>query len=87
MAEVVEVAGAWGVELGVGAPEVMIERTRALGPITSSMRHDWEAGKPIESYDLSGVVAERGRAKGVPTPVNTALYAMLKLMEAARERG
>lgn len=87
MAEVVEVAGAWGVELGDGAPEVMIERTRALGPITSSMRHDWEAGKPIESYDLSGVVAERGRAKDVPTPVNAALYAMLKLMERARERG
>lgn len=87
MVEVVEVARAYGVELGDDAVEVMMERTRGLGPITSSMRHDWEAGKPIESYALSGVVSERGRAKGVPTPVNAALYAMLRLMERARERG
>jgi 2-dehydropantoate 2-reductase len=87
MVEVAQVAGAWGVELPEGAAEEMMERTRALGPITSSMHHDWEAGKPIESHALSGVVLERGRAKGVPTPVNAVLYAMLRLMERARERG
>ncbi len=86
MDEVVAVARSEGVALGADAVDVMVERTRALGPITSSMRHDWEAGKPLESDALSGVVAERGRARGVPTPVNTTLYAALRLMEAARRR-
>ena len=86
MCEVAEVARASGVALGEDAVDVMIERTRALGPITSSMRRDWEAGKPIEAHALSGVVAERGRALGVPTPVNAALYASLRLMERVRER-
>lgn len=87
MAEVVEVARAHGVELAEDAVEVMVERTRALGPITSSMRHDWESGKPIESHALSGVVAERGLSVGVPTPVNATLYAALRLIERVRERG
>lgn len=87
MVEVAEVARAWGVELGREAAEEMMERTRALGPITSSMRHDWEAGKPIESHALSGVVIEKGAAKGVPTPVNATLYSALRLMEKVRERG
>lgn len=86
MSEVAEVARAWGSPLAEDAVEEMIERSRALGPISSSMRHDWEAGKPIEAYALSGVVVERGRARGVATPVNAALFAALRLMEQARER-
>ncbi|MDA2917469.1 hypothetical protein MYX64_11635 [Nitrospinae bacterium AH_259_B05_G02_I21] len=31
-------------------------------------------------------MVERGRARGVATPVNATLYAALRLMEQARER-
>ena len=85
MAEVAQVARACGVELAEDVVDKMVEATRGLGPITSSMRHDWEAGKPIEAHALSGVVVDRGRAQGVPTPVNATLYAALRLMEQARE--
>ena len=79
------IARACGVELAEDVVDKMVEATRGLGPITSSMRHDWEAGKPIEVHALSGVVVDRGRAQGVPTPVNATLYAALRLMEQARE--
>lgn len=86
MDEVARVGRAWGANLAEDVVEKMVEATRELGPISSSMRHDWEAGKPIEAHALSGVVVERGRARGVATPVNATLYAALRLMEQARER-
>lgn len=86
MDEVAQVARAWGANLPEDVVDKMVELTRELGPISSSMRHDWEAGKPIEAHALSGVVVERGRARGVATPVNATLYAALRLMEQARER-
>lgn len=86
MDEVAQVARAWGANLPEDVVDKMVELTRELGPISSSMRHDWEAGKPIEAHALSGVVVERGGARGVATPVNATLYATLRLMEQARER-
>lgn len=50
----------------------------------SSMSRDDTAGRPLEHEALSGAVVRRGRALGVPTPVNQALYALLRLKVAAR---
>ena len=50
----------------------------------SSMSRDDAAGRPLEHEALSGAIVRRGRAVGVPTPVNQALYTLLRLKIAAR---
>ncbi|MFM7677265.1 MAG: ketopantoate reductase family protein [Roseiflexaceae bacterium] len=51
----------------------------------SSMSRDFARGRRIEADALSGAVVAKGRALGVPTPVNHALYALLRLCLQARE--
>jgi 2-dehydropantoate 2-reductase len=46
--------------------------------MTSSMYHDLVAGKPLELDWLSGAVMRMGVESGIPTPVNTTVYAALK---------
>jgi 2-dehydropantoate 2-reductase len=46
---------------------------------TTSMQRDFAAGKRVELAVLSGSVVRRGKALGVPTPIFTALYAVLQL--------
>jgi len=51
----------------------------ALPPTTrSSLLIDLSQGKPIEVEALQGSVVRRGKATGVPTPIMSALYAVLK---------
>ncbi len=50
----------------------------------SSMSRDFVAGRPLELEALSGAIVARGRSLAVPTPVNQALYALLRLRVAAR---
>ena len=50
----------------------------------SSMSRDFARGRPIEADALSGAVVAKGRALGVPTPINQALYAWLRLRVHAR---
>jgi len=50
----------------------------------SSMARDYRAGRPLELEALSGAIVHRGRTLGVATPVNHALYALLRLRDAAR---
>ena len=52
--------------------------------MTSSMHHDFERGNRLEVGWLSGTVVRYGRALGVPTPVNQAVYAVLKPKAAPR---
>jgi 2-dehydropantoate 2-reductase len=47
----------------------------------SSTAQDIERGKLTEIDSLNGYVARRGRELGVPTPVNRALHALVKLRE------
>ena len=48
----------------------------------SSTGQDLERGKRTEIDSLNGYVARRGAELGVPTPVNQALYALVKLAES-----
>jgi 2-dehydropantoate 2-reductase len=50
----------------------------------SSTAQDMARGKRSEIDHLNGTVVRRGAALGVPTPVNQALYALVKLVEAGR---
>jgi 2-dehydropantoate 2-reductase len=45
---------------------------------TTSMQRDFAAGKRVEVETLTGSVVRRGRAKGVPTPVFSTIYGILR---------
>jgi 2-dehydropantoate 2-reductase len=46
---------------------------------STSMQRDFAAGKRVELDVLAGSVVRRGKALGVPTPIFTALYAILRV--------
>ena len=47
----------------------------------SSTAQDVQRGKPTEIDALNGLVAQRGADRGMPTPVNLTLHALVKLRE------
>lgn len=68
---------------GVALPEDYAEDRLAFADglpddMTSSMHHDLERGNFLEAAWLSGAVARFGRELGIPTPINRAVYAVLK---------
>jgi 2-dehydropantoate 2-reductase len=44
-------------------------------------------GRPTEIDHLNGFVVRRGAELGVPTPVNQALHALVKLVDVNRDAG
>jgi 2-dehydropantoate 2-reductase len=78
-AEVDAVARAEGVPIAADVIDRVVGYLDALPPDTrSSLLIDLEQGKPTEVEALQGDVVRRGRARGVPTPGMTALYAALR---------
>ncbi len=81
--ETVAVASAAGVALDLETVKTM---TFALGEgapgMIASTLQDVRRGKPTEVEDLNGVVVRRGLAFGVPTPINGALQALMKLRDS-----
>jgi 2-dehydropantoate 2-reductase len=87
MEEVACVARAYDVELPLSIDKRM-EGAAAIAGHKTSMLHDLEAGKPLETDALLGAVVELAGAKEVAVPSLRALYAMTKLVEeVARGRG
>jgi 2-dehydropantoate 2-reductase len=85
--EVVAVADADGVKLELDASLMAMERLAATMPAQhSSTAQDMARGKRSEIDHLNGTVVRRGAARGVPTPANQALYALVKLVEAGRQQ-
>jgi 2-dehydropantoate 2-reductase len=83
--EVVAVANADGEKLEHAASIRAMERIAATMPAQlSSTAQDMARGKRSEIDHLNGTVARRGAALGVPTPMNQALVALVKLVEAGR---
>ena len=80
--ECIAVAAAMGVIL----PDAMwdsVERLSATMPTQySSTAQDLARGKPSEIDHLNGYVVARGEQHGVATPVNRALHALVRLLEA-----
>jgi 2-dehydropantoate 2-reductase len=82
--EVVAVAQAEGVALSL--PESMAAMERIAGAMPaqfSSTAQDLARGKRSEIDHLNGTVVRLGAEHDVATPVNQALYALVKLVEAA----
>lgn len=77
--EVIAVGKAKGIPLPDGIVEKCAAFTRAAPPaMMASMAHDLIRGGRIELPWLSGKVVALGRELGVPTPVHSVLYAILK---------
>ena len=51
----------------------------------SSTAQDLARRKPSEIDHLNGYVVQRGKALGVATPVNQALWVLVKLVEAGKQ--
>jgi len=64
-----------------GALKIATQMAEAL----SSTAQDMNRGRLTEIDSLNGYVSRRGAELGVPTPVNQALYALVKLARAAPE--
>lgn len=50
----------------------------------SSTAQDLARGRPTEIDYLNGYVVRRGEARGIPTPANQVLWALVKLLESRR---
>jgi 2-dehydropantoate 2-reductase len=85
MAEVIALARAKGVALRPDFLESRMKFADTAPPgMKASLLHDLERGNRLEIDWLAGKVVALGRELGVPTPANTAVYAVLKLHRAGR---
>jgi 2-dehydropantoate 2-reductase len=85
MEEVVAVGRAKGVPLPDGFVDERMTFAAASPPgFKASLLHDLERGNRLELDWLAGRVVALGRELGVPTPVNAAIYNVLKLHRMGR---
>ncbi|MBI5258188.1 MAG: 2-dehydropantoate 2-reductase [Burkholderiales bacterium] len=83
--EVVAVAQAEGQPLPLDEALAAVTQIAVAMPAQlSSTAQDLARGKPSEIDHLNGYVVRRGAALGIPTPVNQALHALVRLVEAGR---
>jgi len=76
---------------GVPVADDVVERVipyidKIPGSMRSSLLIDLQQGKRIEVEALQGTVVRRGAARGVPTPIISTLYSVLKLHGAGQPR-
>ena len=80
--EAVAVGRASGAAVDDSLIDPMVEGTAQYGPETgSSMLYDRMAGRPMEHQYLTGEVVRRGAALGIPTPLNSAVLALLEAID------
>lgn len=78
--ETAAVALAKGLELPyISASERVMEVAQATATNRSSMAQDIARGTPTEIEAITGIVVKQGREFGVHTPVNDALYHLVKI--------
>ena len=83
--EVIAVAVADGQKLLLAESLQAVERIAIGMPEQlSSTAQDIARGRPTEIDHLNGFIARRGAELGVATPVNQALFALVKLLEVGR---
>ena len=78
MVEVANVARAHGIKLPDDHRDRVYVRDKLPPSTRSSLLIDLQQGKRIEVEALQGSVVRRGAKVGVPTPIMSALYAVLK---------
>ena len=81
--EVIAVALADGIHLSEPvALGAVAKISVTMGSQKSSTAQDMARSKPSEIDHLNGFIVRRGQALGVATPVNLALFALVKLVES-----
>ena len=81
--EVIAVAHADGIHLSEAVALQAVEQISVtMGSQKSSTAQDMARSKPSEIDHLNGFIVRRGQALGVATPVNQALFALVKLVES-----
>jgi 2-dehydropantoate 2-reductase len=82
--EIVALAAAKGVRLAVDDPVAAVfQLGESIPGAISSTAQDIERGRPTEIDYLNGYVARESEARGLPTPVNRTLHALVKVLERA----
>jgi 2-dehydropantoate 2-reductase len=85
--EIEAVARAEGVPVASDVVERIVPYVERIpGSMRSSLLIDLQQGKRIEVESLHGTVVRRGAARGVPTPIMSTLYAVLKLHADGKKR-
>lgn len=80
--ETVAVAQAEGVSLSeTEVLQAALQLGQTMSQATSSTSQDIARGKPTEIDSLNGYIARRGVQLGIGTPINQALYCLVKLLE------
>lgn len=82
LGELEQVARAEGIAVAPDIGRRIMEYVDAIGPATrSSLLFDLSRAKPLELEALLGSVVRRARRHGLPVPIMTTLYAVLKPYE------
>lgn len=77
--EAVAVANARGISLPFEDPLAHVEAVcRSTAPNRSSMLQDVDRGRPTEIDSINGVIVAEGRRLGVPTPLNEAVWRLVR---------
>ncbi len=72
------VARAEGAALGDEVPQAILDQFQSSPPdLGTSILSDRQAGRPLEWDIRNGVIARRGRAHGIPTPVSDIVVPLL----------
>ncbi|SCN65727.1 probable ketopantoate reductase family protein [Fusarium fujikuroi] len=92
MKEVIDVANALGVPLEYGLIDRLLDKILAMPPIGSSMRTDYENGKPMEVEVILGYPVRKGRELGIDVATIETLYTILlainkRLISVQSKRG
>ncbi len=85
--EVAAVAAGCKVPLAADIADQVLRWSQEIRDIHTSMYDDWKAGRPTEIEHLNGYVSRRARELGIPTPVNDALTAIIKVITSRDRRG
>lgn len=84
--EVLAIGRASGVNLTTQAVDEMLATAGNVPPAyMGSMARDFENGRRLELEDHNGTVVTLGKTLGVPTPLNFAVYAILKPFADGRQ--
>jgi 2-dehydropantoate 2-reductase len=80
--EVIAVARAEGIALPeAGMLDAAWKLAEAMAEAQSSTAQDIERGKRTEIDSLNGYIVKKAAERGIATPVNSTLYALVKLLE------
>src|SRR5207244_3307389 len=85
--EVGAVAAGLKVPLSPDMADKVVRWSQEIRDIHTSMYDDWKAGRPTEIDFLNGYIVQRGRDLGIPTPLNEALTAMVKVITELEKSG